>query len=165
MTSQMSHNFFLWPVLTQKNMGSTFWERCFWLVKIDQSCYSIFFVNWASICTLYQLLNKDHSKTMLLANVVVAVQSLSHVWLFVIPWTAGSSISHYLLEFAQIHVHWIGNTIQPPQPLLLSSSFAFSLSQHQGLFQWVGFSHHVAKVLKFQLQYQSFWWLFRVDFL
>ena len=88
---------------------------------------------------------------MLLANDVVAVQSLSRVWLFVIPWTAGSSISHSLLEFAQILVGWVGDTIQQPQPLLLSS-FAFNLSQHQGLLsQWVGFSHQVAKVLKFQL--------------
>ena len=103
---------------------------------------------------------------MLLDNVVVAVQPLSCVWLFVIQWTAGFSVSHYLLEFAQIHVCWVGDTIQPPQPLLLSSSFAFSLSQHQGLLsQWVGFSHQVAKVLKFQLQYQSFQWIFRVDFL
>ena len=35
--------------------------------------------------------------------------------------------------------------------------------QHQGLFQWVSSSHHVAKVLEFQLQHQSFQWLFRTD--
>ena len=29
-------------------------------------------------------------------------------------------------------------------------------SQHQGFFQWVNSSHEVAKVLDFQLQYQSF---------
>ena len=40
-----------------------------------------------------------------------------------------------------------------------------SLSQHQGLFQWVSSSHHVAKVLEFQLQHQSFQWIFRIDFL
>ena len=33
------------------------------------------------------------------------------------------------------------------------SPFAFNLSQHQGLFQWVGFSHQVAKILAFQLQH------------
>ena len=33
---------------------------------------------------------------------------------------------------------------------------AFNLSQHQGLFKWVSSSHQVAKVLKFQLQHQSF---------
>ena len=42
---------------------------------------------------------------------------------------------------------------------------AFNLSQHQGLFQWVGSSHQVAKVLEFQLQLQSFQWIFRTDFL
>ena len=31
-------------------------------------------------------------------------------------------------------------------------------SQHQGVFQWVGSSHQVAKVLELQLQHQSFQW-------
>ena len=42
-------------------------------------------------------------------------------------------------------------------------SFAFNLSQHQGLCQWVSSSHQVDKVL--ELQYQSFQWIFKVDFL
>ena len=42
--------------------------------------------------------------------------------------------------------------------------FFFNLSQHQGLFQWVNSSHEVAKVLEFQLQHQSFQWIFRTDF-
>ena len=33
---------------------------------------------------------------------------------------------------------------------------AFSLAQHQGLFQWVSSSHQGAKVLELQLQHQSF---------
>ena len=36
---------------------------------------------------------------------------------------------------------------------------------HQGLFQWVSYSHQVGKVLEFQLQHQSFQWIFRTDFL
>ena len=39
---------------------------------------------------------------------------------------------HNLLESAQVHVHWIGDAIQPSHPLLPSSP-AFNLSQHQGL--------------------------------
>ena len=35
-------------------------------------------------------------------------------------------------------------------------SFPINLSQNQGLFKWVSFSHQVAKVLEFQLQHQSF---------
>ena len=41
----------------------------------------------------------------------------------------------------------------------------FKLSQHQGFFQWGSSSHQVAKVLKVQLQHQSFWRIFRTDFL
>ena len=48
------------------------------------------------------------------------------------------------------------DAIQPSHPLPLSSPPAFNLSQHQGLFQWVGSLYHVAKVLEFQLQHQSF---------
>ena len=43
-----------------------------------------------------------------------------------------SSVLQYLPEFAQTHVHWVSHAIQPPQPLL-PPSFAFNLSQHQGL--------------------------------
>ena len=54
-----------------------------------------------------------------------------------------------------------------PTIYLLSSPSppAFSLSQHQGLVQWVGSSHQVAKVLELQLQHRSFQWIFRTDFL
>ena len=67
-----------------------------------------------------------------------------------------------LLELTQTHVHWIGDTIQPSHPLL-SPSPAFNLSQHQGLFKWVSSLHEGAKVLEFQLQYQSFQRIFRTD--
>ena len=50
-------------------------------------------------------------------------------------------------------------------PLSSLSLPTFNLSQHQGLFQRICSSHQVAKVLEFQLQYQSFQWIFRVDFL
>ena len=59
----------------------------------------------------------------------------------------------------------VGDAIQPSHPLSSPSPLALNLSQHQGLFQWVSSSHQVAKVLEFQLQHQSFQWLFRTDFL
>jgi len=78
--------------------------------------------------------------------------------------TPGLPVHHQLLEFTQSHVHWVGNAIQPSHPLLSPSPPAFNLSQHQGLFQWVSSLHQVAKVLEFQLQHQSFQWMFRTDF-
>ena len=68
-------------------------------------------------------------------------------------------VLHYLLEFAQTHVHWVRDAIQPSHPLSLPSP-ALNLSQHQGLFQWVSSSHQVTKVL--ELQHQSFQWILRV---
>ena len=79
--------------------------------------------------------------------------------------TAVFSVLHYLPEFAQIHVHWVSDAIQPSHPLSSPSPLALTLSQHQGLFQWAGSSHQVAKILVFQLQHQSFQWIFRIDFL
>ena len=45
---------------------------------------------------------------------------------------------HCLPEFAQTHVHWVSDVIQPSHPLSPPSPLALNLSQHQGLFQWVG---------------------------
>ena len=99
--------------------------------------------------------------------VVVVVQSLSHVRLCdpMDCSTPGFSVFYYLPELAQTHVHWVSDVIQPSQLLSFPSSLAFNLSQHQGLFQWIGSSHWVAKVLKLQFQHQSFQWIFRVYFL
>ena len=71
--------------------------------------------------------------------------------------TPGFLVLHYLPELAQTPVHLVGDAIQPPHPLS-SPSPVFNLSQHQGLFQWVNSSHHVAKELELQVQHQSFQW-------
>ena len=80
--------------------------------------------------------------------------------------TPGFPALHDLLEFAQTHVHSVGDAVQPSHPLSPPSPPALNLSQHQGLFQWVSSSHQVAKVLELQLQHQSFQWIlisFRID--
>ena len=79
--------------------------------------------------------------------------------------TPGFSVHHYVPEFAQTQVHWVSDAIQPSHLLSSPSPLALNFSQHQGLFQWVSSSHHVAKVLELQLQHQSFQWVFRIDFL
>ena len=43
-------------------------------------------------------------------------------------------IFHHLPEFAQTHVNWVCDAIQPSHLLLSPSLPAFNLSQHQGLF-------------------------------
>ena len=51
--------------------------------------------------------------------------------------TLGFPVFYYLPKFAQIHVHWVSDAIQPSHPLLPPSPFALNLCRHQGLFQWV----------------------------
>ena len=72
---------------------------------------------------------------------------------------------HQLPELAQTHVHLVGDAIQPSHALSSPSSPDFNLSQHQGLLQWVSSLHQMVKVLEFQLQHQSFQWVFRTNFL
>ena len=62
--------------------------------------------------------------------------------------TPGLPVCHQFPELAQTHVHWVGDAIQPSHPLSSPSPPAFSLSQHQGLFQWVSSSHLLAKLRK-----------------
>ena len=86
-----------------------------------------------------------------------------------IPWTAACQASlsitnsRSLLRF--MTMSWVSDAIQASHPLSSPSPPSPNPSQHQGLFKWVSSSHQVAKVLEFQLQHQSFQWIFRTDFL
>ena len=82
------------------------------------------------------------------------------------PWSAVYQAPLYftipqsLLRFMSIEsvILTIASSVTPFSPPTLN------LSQHQGLFQWVGSSHQVPKVLEPQLQHQPFQWIFRVDY-
>ena len=63
--------------------------------------------------------------------------------------TPGFPVHHQLPESTQTHVHWVGDAIQPSHPLSSPSPPALNLSQHQGLFKWISFSHQVAKYWSF----------------
>ena len=56
-------------------------------------------------------------------------------------------VLYYLLEFAQIHVHSVGDAMQPFHPLPPSSPFAFNLSWH-----WV-FSNELA----LRIRWPKYW--------
>ena len=85
----------------------------------------------------------------------ISVQLFSCVWLCnsMDCSTPGFPVYHQLPEFAQTHVHWVGDAIQSTNPLL--SLFPASRSQHQGLFQWVSSLHQVATVLEFPVNTQD----------
>ena len=95
-----------------------------------------------------------------------SVQLLSHVRLFATPWitacqaSLSTTNSRSLLKPMSIESVMSSNHL-----ILCPLPPAFTLSQHQGLFQWVSSLHKVAKVLEFQLQHQSFQWISRTDLL
>ena len=97
---------------------------------------------------------------------VVVVQLLSHVWLIETPWTVAHqtslsfTISWSLLKLTSIESVMPSNNLILCRPLLLPSIFPSIrvFSNESAL-------HQAAKVLEFQLQHQSFQWIFRTDFL
>ena len=87
-----------------------------------------------------------------------SVQLLNHVRLCdpmncSMPWLP---VHHQLPEFTQIHVHWVGDTIQLSHPLSSPSPPALNLSQHQGFFKWVSSLHQVAKYWSFSFNIRPY---------
>ena len=129
-----------------------------------ESRQSQWFPGGFEVPTLYLSSGENASFAIHLSS----VQLLSHVQLFVSPWTlqhARFPCPSPTPRVAQTYVHRVGDATQPSHPLLSPSPPAFNLSQHQHLFQWVSSSHQVAKILELQLQHQFFQWIFRTDFL
>ena len=99
---------------------------------------SVDLLSWAHKFTAY---------VKLLLKLFSSVQSLSHVQLFVTPWTAAPQASlsitnsWSLLKFMSIESVMPSNRHNVLSPFLPS----FNLSQQQGLFKWVSSSHQVAK--------------------
>ena len=115
-------------------------------------------MNWRFLCGLHIWL-----------RAISSVQLLSCVRLFVTPWTAAHQASLSITTSQSLLKLMSIKFVMPPshlilcRPLLLLPSIFPSLLE--GLFQWVSSSHEMAKVLELQLQYQSFQWIFKTDFL
>ena len=112
---------------------------------------------------IYQGSHKHRSVPVLVFwSWYLAVQSLSHVWLFATPWLQHARLPCPLLSpgaysNSRLSCWWC-------HPTISSSVIPFS-SCLQSFPAWVSSSHQVARVLELQLQHQSFQWIFRTDFL
>ena len=62
--------------------------------------------------------------------------------------TSGLPVLHSFPKFAQTHVHWVDDAIQPSHPPLPPFSFCPQSFPASGSFLRVGSSHQVAKVLE-----------------
>ena len=97
-----------------------------------------------------------------------SVQSLSCVRFFVTLWTAACQASLTITnsKLTQTPVHWVSDAIQPCHPLLSPSPFAFNLSQHHSLFNWVELcirwpKYWSLEVYKFKLSVDSYLLMFK----
>ena len=92
---------------------------------------------------------------------VTTVRLLSHVWIFVTPWTAALQTSlSFTMSWSMLKLMSI-DLIMPSNHLFHCHPLFFLPS----LFPSIISSHQVAKVLELQPQHQSLQWIFRIDFL
>ena len=104
------------------------------------------FQSWLRLVSLVQF---SHS---------VVSNSVRPTWTAVHQASLSITNSWNLLKLMSIQSVMTSNHLILCHPLLLPSVFP-------SLFQWVSSLPQVVKVLKFQLQHQSFQWIFRTDFL
>ena len=71
--------------------------------------------------------------------------------------TPGSSFLHFLLEFAQNHVHWVSDTIYPSHPLLPLLLFPSLFPTIRVFFQCVNSSHQVIKYIVYFFDFFFFY--------
>ena len=79
--------------------------------------------------------------------------------------TPGFPVLHYLPEFVQTRVHWVSDAIQTSHPLLPPSPSALNLSSIRVFSNEWALRIQWPEYWSFQLQHQSFQWIFRIDFL
>ena len=87
-----------------------------------------------------------------------SVQSLSHVLLFVTPWTAACQASLSITNSQSLLKLMSIESVMPSNHLVLCCPFLFLPSFFPGIrvFSNVSFSHQVANALEFQFQHQSY---------
>ena len=100
----------------------------------------------------------ERKKKLEVKQICCSVPMSHYVRLFATPWTTARQVSLSFTIFQSLLKLRTIKSVMPSNHLILlsSSPSALNLSQRQGLFQCVGSSHQVAKVLELQFQHQSF---------
>ena len=140
------------PALSHPASSSTF--------SLQQVCNLVAQYHFLSQCYVFSLFS--YVPCSAISSVAQSCPTLCDPMDCSVP---GLPVHHQLPEFTQTHMLWVSEAIQPSHPLSSPSPSALNFSQQQGLFQWVSSLHQVVKVLEFQIQHQSFQWIFMTDFL
>ena len=137
---------------------------------LEPVCCSMSSSNWCFLTCI--LVSQEAGQVLwyshLFQNFPQFIGILSRVQLFATPWPAACQTSLSITNSQSLLKLKSNESVMPSNHPILSRPLlllAFNLSQHQGLLKWVSSSHQVAKVLEFQLQHQSFQWMFRTYFL
>ena len=127
------------------------------------TCICIFLLN-----PLRMITGKLIISLLFLIILISSVQLLSHVSLFATPWTAARQASLSIINSQSLFKLMPIKSVMPSNHLIfccllfLLPSIFFSIR----VFTYESVLHiRWAKVLEFQLQHQSFQWIFRTDFL
>ena len=107
-----------------------------WHTTLNQVCFNFYWTIFALQFCVFSVVRQSES-TLCLHMCCCSVTQLCPTLCNPMDCSrSGLPVPHHLLEFAQIHIHCIGDAVQPSR-LLKPSSSALDLSQHQGLFQWL----------------------------
>ena len=124
------------------------------MIFILHSVKVIYHINWVANIEL-SLRSRDF------------VQSLGHVWLFLIPLTTACQASLSFIIYLSLLKLMSIESMMPSDHLTLVTPYSSCPPYFPALgsfpISWLFTS--VGKVLELQLQHQSFQWIFRVDFL
>ena len=130
---------------------NTFLNKCGYVIHHFNAHFLLYGFFFLLLMTYYLLF------ILYLFRLGKSVQSLSHVWLFVTPWTAACQASlsitnsQSLLQLMSIESVMPSNHLILCRPLLLPPSIFSSIR--------VFSSESVLRILEFQLQHQSFQWI------
>ena len=142
-----------------------------WYSIILMGPYSyLAFCGWSRQCCIFTKLKIQILICFLFAVILPyfsSVQLLIHVWLFVTLWTAACQPSLSITNSLSLHKLMSIESVMLSNNLILCRSLLLlpSIFPSIRVFSNDSSSHQMAKVLKFQLQHQSFQWIFRIDFL
>ena len=140
----------LWTLWNFQETKMTSWLKNIYLIRNHHYNSNIFLKKYIEICKTNKKKTLETFFNMHFLFMVCSCCSVSQLCLTLCSpmdnCMPGFPVLHYLLEFAQTHVHWVDDDIQPSHPLSPPFSSCLNLSQHQGLFHSVSSLHQVASL-------------------
>ena len=128
---------------------------------------SILCIRWPKYWSFSFSISPSNEFSGLIAFQFSSVQSLSRVQLSTTPWITAHQASLSITNSWSLHKLMSIKSVMPSSHLILCRPLHLlpPIPPSISLFQWVNYSHEVAKVSEFQLQHQSFQWTLRTDLL